>query len=101
MMTGNNNVVRINCTYNGFDGVCVSETRVYDSLLFKNYHSREAYSPKRSFTGLFVLLTVYKMAAPKFDFKMLVVPAILFFSKKLDMTDPAILQMVRTGFISG
>lgn len=40
------------------------------------------------------------MAAPKFDFKMLVVPAILFFSKKLDMTDPAVLQLVRTGFIS-
>ena len=41
------------------------------------------------------------MAAPKFDFKMLVVPAILFFSKKLDMTDPAVLQLVRTAFISG
>jgi len=43
------------------------------------------------------------MAAPtpKFDFKMLVVPAILFFSKKLDMTDPNILQIVRTVFVSG
>lgn len=43
------------------------------------------------------------MAAPtpKFDFKMLVVPAILFFSKKLDMTDPNVLQIVRTVFVSG
>ena len=40
-------------------------------------------------------------AAPKLDFKMLVVPALLYFGKKIDFTDPQTLQLVRTGFISG
>ncbi len=40
-------------------------------------------------------------AAPKFDFKMLVVPALLFFSKKLDLKDPNLVQMLRTGFGTG
>lgn len=40
-------------------------------------------------------------AAPKFDFKMLVVPAILFFGKKIDFKDPATLELVRNCFIAG
>lgn len=40
-------------------------------------------------------------AAPKFDFKMLVVPAILFFAKKIDFKDPAVLELVRNCFIGG
>jgi hypothetical protein len=39
--------------------------------------------------------------APKLDFKMLIVPAILFFSKKLDLKDPNIVQLLRTGFGTG
>lgn len=39
-------------------------------------------------------------ATPKFDFKMLIVPAILFFSKKIDFKDPAILELVRNIFIA-
>lgn len=39
--------------------------------------------------------------APKFDFKMLVVPAILFFGKKIDFKDPATLELVRNCFIAG
>lgn len=39
--------------------------------------------------------------APKLDFKMLIVPAILFFSKKLDMKDPNLVQLLRTGFGTG
>lgn len=78
--------------------VFVNETRVCDVIALQDL---EVYSPKQSNSSLSVLLSVWKMAAPKFDFKMLVVPAILFFSKKLDMTDPAVLQLVRTAFISG
>jgi len=39
-------------------------------------------------------------AAPKFDFKMLIVPAILFFSKKIDIKDPAVYELLRNCFIS-
>ena len=41
------------------------------------------------------------MAAPKLDIKMLIVPAVLFFSKKIDFKDPEIVKMLRMGFFSG
>jgi hypothetical protein len=40
-------------------------------------------------------------AAPKFDVKMLIVPAILFFSKKIDFKDPNIVQLLRMSFGTG
>jgi hypothetical protein len=40
------------------------------------------------------------MAAPKIDFKMLIVPAVLYFSKKIDFKDPAIIEMLRNGFFA-
>lgn len=40
-------------------------------------------------------------ATPKFDFKMLIVPAILFFGKKIDFKDPQIADLVRNCFIGG
>lgn len=36
--------------------------------------------------------------APKLDFKMLIVPAVLFFGKKIDFKDPQIAQLVTGGF---
>ncbi len=43
-----------------------------------------------------------KMAdAPKFDIKMLVLPAVMFFSKKIDFTDPNIVQMTQAAFVGG
>ena len=40
-------------------------------------------------------------ATPKFDFKMLVVPAILFFGKKIDYKDPKIVELITNSFIGG
>lgn len=37
-------------------------------------------------------------AAPKFDVKMLVVPAILFFGKKIDFKDPQVVELTRNCF---
>ncbi len=37
--------------------------------------------------------------APKLDMKMLIFPAVLFFSKKIDFKDPNVVQMCQTGFI--
>ena len=37
-------------------------------------------------------------AAPKFDFKMLLMPAVLFASRKIDFKDPQIVQYVTTAF---
>jgi hypothetical protein len=39
--------------------------------------------------------------APKLDFKMLVVPAVLFFGKSIDFKNPEIADMLRNIFISG
>lgn len=36
--------------------------------------------------------------APKLDFKMLVLPAVMFFSKKIDFKDPQIIQYTQLGF---
>lgn len=36
--------------------------------------------------------------APKLDFKMLVLPAVMFFSKKIDFKDPQIVQYVQIAF---
>jgi len=38
-------------------------------------------------------------ATPKLDFKMLIVPAILFFGKQIDFKDPSIIELVRNSFI--
>lgn len=40
-------------------------------------------------------------AAPKMDLKMLVLPAMLLFSKKIDLTDPDILLLVKKIFFGG
>jgi hypothetical protein len=48
-----------------------------------------------------VLVTEEMAAAPKFDVKMLIVPAILFFSKKIDFKDPNIVQLLRMSFGTG
>jgi len=40
-------------------------------------------------------------AQPKLDFKMLVLPAMLLFSKKIDFKDPEILKLVQAAFITG
>jgi hypothetical protein len=44
---------------------------------------------------------VHIMAAPKLDIKMLIVPAVLYFGKKIDFKDPAVMEMTRNGFIAG
>ena len=40
-------------------------------------------------------------ASPKFDFKMLVLPAVLLFSKKLDLKDPDTIKYTQIGFGTG
>jgi hypothetical protein len=40
-------------------------------------------------------------AGPKLEMKMLVLPALMFLSKKIDFKDPNIIQMAQTGLISG
>jgi hypothetical protein len=40
-------------------------------------------------------------AQPKLDLKMLVVPAALFFSRKIDFKDPQVQQQWQTIFLSG
>ena len=40
-------------------------------------------------------------ASPKFDFKMLILPAILLFSKKIDFKDPEIVKLAQIGFSTG
>jgi hypothetical protein len=40
-------------------------------------------------------------AAPKLDFKMLVVPAVLFFGKSIDFKNPEIAEMLRNIFVAG
>jgi hypothetical protein len=58
-------------------------------------------SPARAPLSLSVLVTERMAAAPKFDVKMLIVPAILFFSKKIDFKDPNIVQLLRMSFGTG
>jgi len=38
-------------------------------------------------------------ATPKLDFKMLIVPALLFFGKQIDFKDPSIVELVTNSFI--
>jgi len=40
-------------------------------------------------------------ATPKLDFKMLIVPALLFFGKQIDFKDPSIVELVTNSFIGG
>lgn len=40
-------------------------------------------------------------ATPKLDFKMLIVPALLFFGKQIDFKDPSIIELVTNSFIGG
>jgi hypothetical protein len=40
-------------------------------------------------------------ASPKMDLKVLVLPVMLLLSKKVDLSDPEILQYVKIGFITG
>jgi hypothetical protein len=37
--------------------------------------------------------------APKLDLKMLIFPAVMFFSRKIDFKDPQVVQMCQTAFI--
>jgi hypothetical protein len=39
--------------------------------------------------------------APKFDIKMLIMPAVMFMSKKIDFKDPNIVQMTQSAFVGG
>lgn len=41
------------------------------------------------------------MAQPKFDLKMLVLPAMMFLNGKIDFKDPQILQYTQIAFVSG
>lgn len=40
-------------------------------------------------------------AAPKMDLKLFILPAMLLLSKKVDLTNPDILYIVKVGFITG
>lgn len=40
-------------------------------------------------------------AMPKLDFKMLIVPGILFLSRNVDMKNPEIVDKMRMGFTAG
>lgn len=40
-------------------------------------------------------------AAPKMDLKLFILPAMLLLSKKVDLTDPDILYIVKVGFVTG
>ena len=40
-------------------------------------------------------------AAPKLDFKMLVLPAVMIFSKKIDFKDPVVVQYLQILFVTG